>query len=65
MARDQFLRRFGEWPPFVLPGVPLRSADFGEESLHRLLVAVEHLSIKMAWVPINQHSAQVENDRLF
>ena len=57
--------RFGERPPFVLPEVPIRCADFREESFHRLFIAVEYLSIEMARIPINQHAAEVENDRLF
>src|SRR6516164_5287029 len=54
-------RAFGKAAPGILATVPLMGADIGQEMLHRRLVAREKLAVKMARIPIDQHTADIEN----
>src|SRR6266545_1863877 len=63
VACGQLGDRAGERTAAVLLGVPLRGGDGGQELLHRRLVA-EQLAVQVAGVPVDQHPAKVEHDRL-
>ena len=45
----------------IMRGVPLRRAHFGQELLHRGLVAVEQLAVEMTGIPVQQHPAEIEH----
>ena len=50
--------------PASRSSVPGRRADLGEEPLHRPRRPVEHPAIQAPRVPVDQHAAEVEDDRL-
>ena len=58
MVRQQLLCRLGKASARVLPLVPFRRADSGEEMLHRCVVAIEELPIQKSRVPLEQHTAE-------
>src|SRR5437588_12246017 len=61
MVRQQLPCRLGKASARVLPLVPFRRANVGQEMLHRCVVAVEELPIEEARVPPEQHATGHEN----
>ena len=52
---------FGEAAAGILTAVPLMGAHGRKKTLHHRLVAREELAVEMSRVPIDQHTAQIED----
>ena len=53
----------GYAPAAVLFGVPGGRTDVGEEVLHTLYVVAEQLAVEVPGVPVEEHTAQVQENR--
>ena len=60
MLGGQELDGLGPRSPGVLMCVPLRGRYLGKEGLH-LVRVIEELPVEIAWVPIDEDAAQVED----
>src|SRR5262249_20419542 len=61
MLEPEQTRAFGKAAPGILTTVPLMGADIGQKMLHRRLVAGKQLAVEMPKVPIDQHTADIED----
>src|SRR5207247_3307062 len=62
-AQAERVDRLREGPSPVQLVVPGRCAHLGQEPLHARLVAGEQLSVKVARVPVDDDTAQIEDAR--
>src|ERR1700743_1884137 len=61
VQRLQPMRCFGRIAAVILGHVPIAGRYFSQETLHFLGIG-NQLAIEMAWVPIDQHAAEIEDD---